>query len=448
MLGDGELSAEEIVRLNREYTLFSWSIQNLANPVPVSHGEGVYFWDVNGNRYLDFSSQLMNVNIGHGNKKVIRAIQEQAGKLAFVQPAFATDVRGIAGKKIAEVTGLKKTFFTLGGAEAVENAMKIARLYTGRQKIIARYRAYHGATFATGTAGGDPRGIPNEPGVPWVRHVHDPYRYRCLFCRDLPECNLMCEMHIEETIKLEGPQTVAAVLLEGVNGTSGIIYPPRNREYWQRLRQFCDEHGILIIADEVMSGWGRTGKWFGFEHGGIQPDIIATAKGLTCGYVPLGAAIVSEQIADHFEDKMLYAGLTYSSHPVSCAAASACIDVYKDENLIENTVAMEPVMEREMKGLMERHPSVGEYRGLGLFYVIEVVKNRETREPMTPQSGLLNEPMAKLAGYLKQRGMSTFVRWNWIFAVPPLCITEEQIKEGMQIIDEALEITDDYYQGE
>lgn len=246
---------------------------------------------------------------------------------------------------------------------------------------------------------------------------------------------------------LEGPETVAAVLLEGVNGTSGIIYSPRNREYWQRLRAFCDRHGILIIADEVMSGWGRTGTWFGFEQGGIVPDIIATAKGLTCGYIPLGATVVSERIADHFEKTMLWAGLTYSAHPIACAAASACIDVYREEGLVERAAALEAVMEREMRGLMDRHPSVGEYRGMGLFYVIEVVRDRETREPMSPQAGGLNEPMAKVAGYLKQRGLSTFVRWNWIFAVPPLCITEAQIQEGMQIIDEALEITDDYYQG-
>ncbi|MDQ4078088.1 MAG: aminotransferase class III-fold pyridoxal phosphate-dependent enzyme, partial [Chloroflexota bacterium] len=366
----------------------------------------------------------------------------------YAYPGIATRIRGEVGEKLAGVApgGLSKCFFTLGGADAIEHAMRMARLYTGREKIVTRYRSYHGATAGAASAGGDPRRLATEPGVPWIVRVHDPYRYRCLFCRDLPQCNLMCEEHIEQTIRFEGPENVAAVLLEGWSGSSGIIQPPRNREYFQRLRDFCSAYGILIIVDEVMSGFGRTGKWFGIEHAGIEPDIMAVAKGLTSGYLPLGATVVSERIADYFEENHLWSGLTYSGHPMCLAAASACIDVYREEKLIDNAARMGEVMERELAQLQVQHPSVGEYRGIGLFYVIDLVKNRETREPLSAWNQPLSEPMVRVKHHLRDNGLHTFVRWNWIFCVPPLIITEAQIQEGMNVISGALEIADKYYE--
>jgi taurine--2-oxoglutarate transaminase len=444
-MADKTYTAQELVDLNRKHTLFSWSAQGALNPIPVERAEGVYLWDVDGKRYIDFSSQLMNVNIGHGDKRVIKAIKEQADKLQFVYPGMATEPRGELGKLLAEITPdrLTKSFFTLGGAEAVENAMKIARLYTGRQKVIARYRSYHGATAGAASAGGDPRGTPVEPGVPWIVHVHDPYRYRCLFCKDLDGCNLMCADHIEQTILFEGPETVAAILLEGYNGSSGIIAPP-DPDYWQRIRAMCDRYGILLISDEVMSGFGRTGEWFGVDLYDVEPDIIATAKGLTSGYLPLGATIVSDEIAAHFDDNVLWAGLTYSAHPMSCAAGVACINVMKEDNLLENTRKMGPILEQGLHDLQAEHPSVGDVRGVGLFYVLELVKNRETREPMSGWNKPAAEPMQKVAAHLREQGMNTFVKWDWIFAVPPLIITEEQIQEGLDMINGALAIADEY----
>ncbi len=368
----------QIVEQNRDHTLFAWAAQGAIQPIAMDRAEGVYFWDSEGKRYLDWNSQLMNVNIGHGNRKVIEAIQAQAERLVYASPSMATRVRAEVGEKLAAITPgtLSKSFFTTGGAEAIENAIKVARLFTGRAKIVTRYRSFHGATAGAASAGGDPRRLPNEPGVPGIVRVHDPYRYRCFFCRDLPQCNLMCESHIEETILFEGPENVAAVLIEGWNGSSGLIQSPRNEEYFQRLRAFCDEHGILLIADEVMSGFGRTGKWFGVDHAGIAPDVMAVAKGLTSGYLPLGATIVSERIAAHFEKNTFWGGLTYSGHPMALAAASACIDVYHEDNLIPHAAAMGERLAGELAALQVRHPVIGETRGIGLFHVIELVKNR------------------------------------------------------------------------
>jgi taurine--2-oxoglutarate transaminase len=444
-MSDKTYSAQELVDLNRKYTLFSWAVQNAVNPIPAERAEGVYLWDVEGKRYIDFASQLMNVNIGHGDKRVIQAIKDQADQLLYVYPGMATKARGELGEMLAEITPkrLTKTFFTLGGAEAVENAMKIARLYTGKQKVLARYRSYHGATAGAATAGGDPRGTPAEPGVPWIVHVHDPYRYRCLFCRDLDACNLMCADHIEQTILFEGPETVAAILLEGYNGSSGIIAPP-DPEYWQRIRAMCDKYDIMLISDEVMSGFGRTGEWFGIDLYGVEPDIIATAKGLTSGYLPLGATIVSDDIATYFDDKMLFAGLTYSAHPMSCAAGIANLKVIMEDNLLDNTKKMGKVLEKGLHDLQAEHPSVGDVRGVGLFYVIELVKNRDTREPMSGWNKPMSEAMQKVAATVRENGMSTFVKWDWIFCVPPLMINEEQINEGLEIINGALAVADEY----
>ncbi len=444
---EAEVTAQSIIDKNKEYTYFSWSAQAPLQPIPVAKAQGVYFWDQDGKRYLDFSSQLMNVNIGHGHPRVIEAIQKQAAELTFVFPALATKIRGECAEYLASITpkSLKKTFFSLGGAEANENAMKMARMVTGRQKVITRYRSYHGATFATGTAGGDPRRLPNEPGVPWIVRVQDPYSYRSpiyRYCTPEQGDDILCDL-LEETIEMEGPNQVAAILLEGYNGSSGLIAPASAR-YWQRVREMCDRWGIVLIVDEVMSGFGRTGKWFGIDNYGVEPDIMTMAKGITCGYVPLGATITNDRIAKHFDQNALYCGLTYSSYPIGCAAALACMKVYEEDNLIENSAKMGKVLEAGLRKLQDKHPCVGDVRGIGLFWLLELVKNRETKEPMNGFNKPMTEPMAKVAGKLKELGMSTFVRWDWVFAVPPLCVTEEQLNEGLAIIDEALSLADPY----
>lgn len=438
------MDGSEIVRLNREYTLFSWSAQGAVEPIPVVKAEGVYFWDAEGRRYLDFASQLMNVNIGHSHPAVIQAIKDQADRLLYAAPSFATEVRGRLGQRLAEIApgDLKKTLFVLGGAEANENAIKIARLFTGRHKIIARYRSYHGATYGAITVSGDPRRLPVEPGISGVVHVLDPYCYRCPFGHQPETCRRECIDHVEQVILFEGPENVAAVLLEGVTGTSGIIVPPD--DYWPRIRQICDKYDILLISDEVMSGFGRTGRWFAVENWDVAPDIITMAKGLTSGYLPLGAVIVSERIAQHFEDHVLWCGLTYSGHPMSCAAALATLAVYEEEGLIENARRMGQVMAEGLADLKERHPSVGDVRGIGLFWVIELVRDRESREPLVPWNARPDQlgPMPELTRFLRENGVYTFNKWNWIFVIPPLCITAEQIGEGLAVIDRALEIAD------
>jgi taurine--2-oxoglutarate transaminase len=438
------MTGEEIIKLNREYVFFSWATQSQVNPVPVVRSEGVYFWDADGKRYLDFSSQLMNVNIGHGNPKVIKAVQEQVAKLQYVYPGTATEPKGRLGQLLAEITpgDLCKTFFTLGGAEANENAIKFARLYTGRHKIIARYRSYHGATAGAMALSGDPRRLPVEPLISGVVHVQDPFCYRCPFGWTLETCHRECIDHVEQVIKFEGPENVAAVLLEGVTGTSGIIIPPD--EYWPRMREICNKYDILLMDDEVMSGFGRTGEWFGVDHWGVAPDVMTMAKGITSGYVPLGAVIVSKAIADEFTDRPLPLGLTYSGHPVCMAAGIAAIEVYKEEKLVENAKAKGVLLKEELEELKAKHASVGDVRSIGLFAVIELVKDKETKEPLAPWNAKPHEMgvMAKVPGALRERGMFTFSKWNWIFVVPPLSINETELHDGLGILDEVLDITD------
>ena len=434
------LSGNEIVDMNREYTFFSWSVQGQVRPIPVEKAEGVYFWDTNGKRYLDFSSQLMNTNIGHQHPKVVKAIQEQAAKLCFVHPGNATDVRGLLGKKLAEVTpgNLKKTFFTLGGAEANENAIKIARFYTGRHKILARYRSYHGATHGSIALTGDYRRLAVEPAMPGAVHFLDPFCYRCPFGQKPESCKRECISHLEEVIRYEGPDKIAAVIMEGVVGSNGLIIPPD--DYWPRVREICDKYGILLISDEVMSGWGRTGKWFAVDHWNVTPDIITTAKGITSGYVPLGAVIVSEPIAKFFDDKYLYAGLTYNGHALACAAALATIAVYEEDHLIENAVTVGKHLGEALEGIKARHPSVGDVRYIGLFSAIELVANRETKEILPAAK------MAEVGKVLRENGLFTFIMANnmgsMVFVVPPLCITKEQLNEGLAIVEKALEVAD------
>jgi taurine--2-oxoglutarate transaminase len=428
------LSTQEIVKLNKDYTLFSWSVQSTTNPIPISHAKGVYFWDSDGKRYIDFSSQLMNMNIGHQHPKVIKAIQDQAAQLCYAHPGMATEARGLLGQKIAEVApgNLKKTFFCLGGAEANENAIKIARFYTGRNKIMARYRSYHGATHGAIALTGDYRRLPVEPALPGVVHFLDPFCYRCPFGWTIETCHRECISHVEEVINYEGPDRVAAIFMEGVTGSNGLIVPPD--DYWPRVRELCNKYGILLISDEVMSGWGRTGKWFAVDNWNVVPDIITTAKGITSGYVPLGAVIVSEPIAEHFEDKMLWCGLTYSGHPLACAAGVATIDVYTEDGLLNNAQVVGKYLGLRLEELKNRHNSVGDVRYIGLFTAIEIVKNRITKQ--------LIDTLADTAKFLKDHGLFTFIFHNVIFVVPPLCIDNSQVDEGLDIIDQALGLTD------
>jgi taurine--2-oxoglutarate transaminase len=431
------LTADEILRLNREYTFFSWSAQAKINPIVIDRAEGIYFWDPDGKRYIDFNSQLMSVNIGHGDRRVADAIAEQAHRLAFAAPQFATEPRGRLGQLLAELTpgDLNTFFFTLGGAEANENALRMARIVTGRQKVIARYRSYHGATAGAISATGDPRRWASEPAVPGFVRVLDPQRYGS------PEPDPVDEhlAYLEEVIQYEGPHTIAAFILETVVGTNGILIPPDG--YLQGVRELCTRHGILLIADEVMAGFGRTGRWFAVDHWGVVPDLLTMAKGLTSSYLPLGAVAMSDAIAAHFAERVYYGGLTYSAHPVSCAAAIAAVGVLRDDDLVGNAARLGPVLERHLAELQTKHPSVGAVRSIGLFGIVELIRNRKTREPMAPFNGSSPE-MATLDARLKADGLYTMQHWNGFFTNPPLCITEEQLREAFAIIDRALEVTD------
>ena len=439
-----KVTADEITRLSKEYTFFSWSVQSEVNPIPIDHAEGVYFWDADGKRYIDFSSQLMNVNIGHQHRKVIAAIKEQAEALCYSHPGMATEPRGRLGEILAEVTpgDLKKTFFCLGGAEANENAIKIARMYTGRHKIIAQYISYHGATHGAIALTGDNRRWPAEPAIPGVVHALNPYCYRCPFGWTRDTCHRECIDHIEEVIQYEGPENIAAIFLEGVVGSNGIIVPPD--DYWPRIREICDKYDISLISDEVMSGFGRTGKWFAVDNWNVVPDIITLAKGVTSGYVPLGGVVVSEKIAQHFENNKLWCGLTYSAHPLSCAAGIATVKAYKEDGLIANAADVGGHLGVRLEALKSKHPSVGDVRYIGLFSVIEVVKDKSTKVPMAARNakGAELAKMNEVGKYLRENGLFTFIKANMIFIVPPLCITEEQFDEGLNIIDQALNITD------
>jgi taurine---2-oxoglutarate transaminase len=435
--------SKEIIDLNQDYTLFSWSKQKGTNPIAVKYGEGVYLYDYDGKRYIDFSSGLMNVNIGHGNQRVTEAVVRQMQEVSYVTPSCVTKVRGELGKKLAEICpgDLNKAFFTLCGASSIENAIKLARLYTGRHKILTRYQSYHGASSAAISASGDPRRIPvDAQQAPNFVHFDLPYSYRWAYGEE----SLLKESvaQLERIIAYESPNNIAAILLEGQSGSSGcFLYPPG---YLKKVREICDKHGILLIMDEVMSGFGRTGKWFGFEHHNIIPDMIAMAKGLTSGYLPFGCLMVTDRIAAKYDDVALPLGLTYSAHPVCCAAALEMLKIYEDENLIENAVAMGKYMDEQIEVLKKKHRSIGDWRNQGLLGCLELVKNRETKEPMAPFNAKPDEMpvMNKVAAKLKELGMYTFVRWSFIFIAPPLCINKEQIDEGLAMISEALSIAD------
>jgi taurine--2-oxoglutarate transaminase len=436
----------QVVSDAKQYVLHSWSVQDALDPIPVAGAEGRHFWDYDGKRYLDFASQLVNVSIGHQHPKVIAAIKEQAEKLCTIGPPMATEPRSTLARMLAEITpgDLTMSFFTNGGAEANENAIKLARWYTGRQKVIARYRSYHGATGGAITLTGDPRRWPAEPGMPGVVRMLDPYTYRCPAGHPDPCPVCTGAPHLEELLQYEGAHTVAAVILETVTGTNGVIVPPDG--YLEAIREVCDRHGILLITDEVMAGFGRTGKWFGVEHWDVVPDILTVAKGINSGYVPLGAMIVREPIAKWVRDKYFAGGLTYSGHPLACASAVASIEAFKEEGIVENAAEMGGVFAEELRGLQERHPSIGQVRGLGCLWGIELVKNRETREPLVPfnASGEAFAPVARVSKAALERGLYLMTHWNVIMVCPPLTITREEIEEGISILDEALAVADEH----
>jgi len=442
-----DLPDTEILPLSLEHTFWTWSAQAKVAPIPVKRAKGVYFWDVDGKRYLDFNSMVMCVNIGHGDERVIQAIVDQARELPFAGPGMATRPRAQLGKLLSEITppGLERFLFTLGGADANENAIKLARAYTGRHKILTRYRSYHGATAGAMALTGDPRRIAWEPNLmPGVVHFLDPYRYRSTFHRTNPDISEeeFCQdylNHLEEIIQYEGPQTIAAILLETVTGTNGIIIPPAG--YLQGVRAVCDRYGILLITDEVMSGFGRTGRWFAVDHWNVAPDLMTMAKGLTSGYAPLGAVAMREEIARYFDERVFQSGLTYTAHPISLAAAIANIQVIQQDNLVERASQMGAILHRLLADLGEQHPCVGEVRSIGLFGVIELVRDRRTREPMAPFDSSSPEMIA-LRKRLLDQGLFLYSHWHTLLIIPPLIISEAELAKGFKILDEALEITD------
>jgi taurine--2-oxoglutarate transaminase len=431
------MSTAEIVRLSREHTFFSWSTQGAIDPIAIDRAEGVYLYTPEGQRILDFNSQLMSVNIGHGDRRVIDAITAQATKLQYVQPAFATEPRARLGAKLAEILpgDLDKVFFTLGGAEAIENAIKLARAYTGRHKILARYRAYHGATLGAMTLTGDPRRWANEPALVGVVRYPDTHRWGEKEPRPVAESL----QGLEDVIRYEGAHTIAAVFLETIVGTNGILIPPDG--YIQGVRDICNRHDILMVADEVMAGFGRTGRWFAIDHWDTVPDLMTMAKGLTSSYLPLGAVAMNHKIAKHFDSNFYYGGLTYSSHAISCAAALATIGVYEEDGLIENADRLGPVMRRHHEELAAKHPSVGAHRNLGLFGILDLVRSRDPWTPLTPFNGTSDE-MKAIGKYFREHGLYTMIANNSIHTNPPLSITAEQLAEGFEIVDGALDIAD------
>ena len=437
----------EVFALDRAHVFHSWSAQGAINPLPVAAAEGSYFWDYDGNRYLDFSSQLVNVNIGHQHPKVVAAIQEQAGKLATIAPQHANEARGEAAKRIADLApdGLNKVFFTNGGADGIENAIRMARLHTDRDKVLTFYRSYHGNTGAAITATGDPRRWPNEYATGHV-HFSGPHLYRTSFWSQTEEEESERALaHLEEVIRYEGAGTIAAILLESVVGTAGVLIPPPG--YLAGVRALCDKHGIVYIADEVMAGFGRTGKWFAFNHFGVSPDLIVFAKGSNSGYIPVGGVVVSDAIAATFEERVFPGGLTYSGHPIACASIVASIDAMKDEGIVENAARIgETVLGPGLRDLAERHPVIGEVRGLGVFWALDLVSDRATREMLAPYGGT-SPAMGELVSEARKRGLMPFTNYNRLHVVPPCTVSDTEAKEGLAILDEVFTVVDRHYTG-
>ena len=433
---------------DRTHVFHSWSAQAQISPLPIAGASGSYFWDFEGNRYLDFTSQLVNVNIGYQHPKLVAAIQEAAARQCTIAPSWADESRSEAARLIAGLApgDLNQVFFTNGGAEATENAMRMARLHTGRQKVLTAYRSYHGATAGAITATGDPRRWPNEPGMPGIIHFWGPYPYRSAFhSTSAQEETSRALQHLRDTLTFEGPHTVAAIMLETVVGTNGILVPPPG--YLQGVRELCDEHGIVYIADEVMAGFGRCGEWFAVDHFGVTPDLICFAKGVNSGYIPLGGVIISERIAASFQDRAFPGGLTYSGHPLACASAVASIRIFEEEGILENVRTLSAsVIEPRLTEIAAKHPSVGDVRGLGFFWALELVKDRQTREPLVPYnaSGAAAAPMTAFAAACRAEGMWPFVHFNRTHVVPPCTMTAEELATGLDILDKALDVADEH----
>ncbi|MFV0529407.1 MAG: aminotransferase class III-fold pyridoxal phosphate-dependent enzyme [Lachnospiraceae bacterium] len=437
------MTGAEISSTQKKYNLQSWSKQGGIQPIPIEKADGIYFWDFDGNRYSDMSSQLVNMNVGFGNKEIAEAIKKQVDEYCFVGPSYGSEPRARLAEKIISLMpdNMGKVFFTNAGAESNENAVKMARMFTGRNKVFSRYRSYHGSSFGSGNLTGEPRRYALEPGVPGFVKFFDPYIYReAIEFASEEEATNYYLAKLREQIVYENPEAVAAIVLETVTGSNGVIIPPKG--YLPGVRKICDEFGIIMICDEVMTGWGRTGKMFGFENFDVKPDIVTFAKGVTCGYVPLGGCVVSKEIAAYFDDHLLSCGLTYSGHPLACAAGLACIEFYHTSNILEKVAETGALLGELLEALKEKHACVGDVRYIGLFSAIELVKDKDTKEALVPYGRDTEEVMGKIIGLLKERKFMTYSPENMILIAPPLIITKEQMSEEMQKVDEVLTIVD------
>ncbi len=443
-----ELDSATAFEYEKEYVLHPWSAQEGYRPFIIAGGKGSHFWDDQGKKYLDFCAQLVNVNAGHQHPKILQAIKDQLDRICYVTPGATNGQRALLGRMLAEIApgNLCKSFLVTGGAVANDNALKMARAFTGRHKIISRFRSYHGGTYGASSVGGDPRRIATEPGVPGSIRVWDPFCYRCFFKMEYPACDLYCADAIREVIEVEGPETVAAVIVEPITASNCRIVPPGG--YMERLRQICDDYGMLLIFDEVMTGFGRTGEWFAAHHWDAVPDIMTLSKGINSGYLPLGAVITTKKVADYFQDNILYCGLTQFGNPVACASAVAAIEVYREEKMVENARDLGVYLFERLEEIKAKHPSVGDVRGKGLFAAIELVKDKGTREPLVPWSVSYYEKKhpvaAQLLARLKEEGVYTYMRWNVLMVCPPLCITKDELTWGLERIDDALTLVDDH----
>ena len=439
------MSSKDMIDACMKHSLFSWSATGKVDPIPVARAEGIYLYGPEGQRWIDWNSQLMSVNIGHGHPKVIKAIQDQAAQLAYAYPGMATEIRAKLSLRLAELVpgDLNTFFYTLGGAEANENAIKAARMFTGRHKILVRYRSYHGATNGAISLTGDPRRWPTEPGMPGVVRVMDPQPYDYSFGTTEEEIVRNNLTYLEEVIQYEGPKNIAAMFIETVTGTNGILPPPKG--YLKGLKALLEKHGILLVTDEVMCGWGRTGKLFAFQHGDIVPDIVTMAKGLTSSYLPLGVMAVSDRIANHFRENVFWGGLTYNAHPLCLASALAAVNVLVEEGMVENAARMGEVMRGHMERLAKKHRCIKEHRNIGLFGTIELRKNSKG-ERLVPYAGT-HPVMPKVGKFLKDNGLFTVLQWSTLMCNPPLCINEAQMADGFGIIDRALDLVDEVFEG-
>jgi len=437
------MTGQEIKEQDLQYNLHSWSKQGKINPIPVVKSEGIYFWDYDGKRYTDMSSQLVNMNLGHGNAAIIGAIQEQAQKLCFIAPSYAVEPRSVLAKMVVDLLpdNMGKVFFTNGGADANENAVKMARMFTGRNKVFSRYRSYHGSTYGAGNLTGEPRRYPLEPGIPGFIKFFDPYIYREPIDFDSDEQAAQYYVtKLREQVRYEGPHNVAAIVLETVTGSNGVIIPPGS--YLQGVRKICDDYGIMLICDEVMAGFGRTGKMFAFEHWNVKPDMVSFAKGVTCGYVPLGGVAVSKEIAEYFNDNTLLCGLTYSGHPLACAAGVATVQYYLEHNVLSHVQQVGKILGSILEDLKVKHACVGDVRYIGLFSAVELVTDKVSKQPLVEYGEDPKGIMSSILKQLVQRGFVTYSHENMIIVAPPLIISESQLVEAMAILDEVLALVD------